>query len=127
MLRTPRGVVAIVVLALVLAACGDDDGAGTTTTVMPPPDTAPPVSGTPSTSVAPVASTTGQPSDESPGSWDEFEPAFMAACSTDLGTEQCACMFEEFRQRYAFADFFDWAYQAEDDPRVTEVIDLCSG
>ena len=51
----------------------------------------------------------------------------MAGCTAEYGEELCACMFEEFEERYEFEDFFSWAYQAEDDSRITEVVDVCGG
>ena len=114
-----RGMIgaAVISLAFALASCGDDGAASTTTTTtMPPPVT---------TASTGEATTTGGASDASPGSWAEFEGSFMTACAVEYTETLCRCMFDEFQQRYEFADFFSWAYQAQEDPRIVEVVDLC--
>jgi hypothetical protein len=126
MTRAPVGALLFVALALALASCGDDTPS-TTTTTMPEPEGQPPVTAPSDTSTLPDASTTNPPSDASPQSWAEFEEAFMGGCTAGYDEELCACMFLEFQDRYEFEDFFGWAYQAEDDPRITEVVDVCGG
>ena len=123
MTRISIGALVVIVLALASTACGGDGTAATTTaspgaatTVLAPQTTTPTTPG----------ATSQPPSDESPQDWAEFETGFMAGCALNWGEEQCACMFEEFRARYEFADFFNWAYQAApDDSRIVEVAELC--
>jgi hypothetical protein len=132
MTRALHRAAVLVVFAIVAAACGGgDNSTADSTTVMPTANTAMPVaeggtSATETTAPATSGVTTEQPSDESPEDWAGFEPAFMSGCSAEMGEEQCACMFDEFQNRYELDDFFSWAYQSQDDPRIVEVAELCS-
>jgi hypothetical protein len=124
MKRTSAVMLVFVAFALVMAACGDDTPA-TTTTLMPEPEGEPPVTAPGDITTTLPGATTEPPSDSSPQSWAEFEPAFMAGCTAQYDEGLCGCMFDEFQERYDFEDFFAWAYQAGDDPRITEVVDIC--
>ncbi|MCB2224833.1 MAG: hypothetical protein KQH83_11755 [Actinobacteria bacterium] len=130
MTRISIGTVVVILFALVSAACGDASTATTTTassdTSMPAPETTP-TSDSQTTTPATTDAATDGSSDASPQDWAGFESAFMTGCTVDLTVQQCECMFDEFQQRYEFDDFFDWAYDAAgDDPRIVEVVELCS-
>ncbi len=121
-------------LMLLITACGDSasttttapaSGEDATTTTAVSATTAAPMTATaPDTTEAPAfTAAPGGPGEEWP---EEFTPSFMAGCTVDSAEEQCRCMLEEFQSRYAFNDFFSWAFEAEDDPRIVEVAELCT-